>query len=293
MADFKSRELNIYSQDSSYKLKAKSDVIGGLGDVVMTLKYGIANVDGSTSGTWPIYIPAVACDYNNAPSSVSSVLYQLNQADQAEASRALAAESALQSDAKIKYDTNALAISQEVARATAVDSKHTADIASETLARQQADSQLSTSLLLETSARQAGDTALSDLIATNKNIFDIYVVSNDSEVGQVRDMINDSITRVEGKIDTERKERENEDRMLDDKVSSVQNAVIAEASRAQSVEAGLQSQISNLLSNTDAVALNSLAELVADYRLNGSGLESRIVYLEGVVAALVDRRNNV
>ena len=148
MADFKSRELNVYSQDSSYKLKAKSDVIGGLGDVVMTLKYGIANVDGSTSGTWPIYIPAVACDYNNAPSSVSSVLYQLNQADQAETSRALAAESALQLDAKIKYDTNALAISQEVARATAVDSKHTADIASETLARQQADSQFSTSLLI-------------------------------------------------------------------------------------------------------------------------------------------------
>ena len=106
-------------------------------------------------------------------------------------------------------------------------------------------------------------------------------------------MINDSITRVEGIIDTERKERENADRMLDDKVSSVQNAVTVESSRAQTVEAGLQSQISNLLSNTDAVTLNSLAELVADYRLNGSGLESRIVYLEGVVAALVDKRNNV
>ena len=101
-----------------YKLKAKSDVIGGLGDVVMTLKYGIANVDGSTSGAWPVYVANLCTDYNNAPSSVSSVLYQLNQADQAETSRALAAESALQLDAKIKYDTNALAISQEVARAT-------------------------------------------------------------------------------------------------------------------------------------------------------------------------------
>ena len=153
--------------------------------------------------------------------------------------------------------------------------------------------QESTSLLIETSARQAGDTALSDLIATNKGIYDVYVYHNDSEVITLRTYVGDSITIVDGKIDTERKERENADRMLDDKVSSVQNAVTVETKRAQSVEAGLQSQISNLLSNTDAVALNSLAELVADYRLNGSGLESRILYLEGVVAALVDKRNNV
>ena len=69
---------------------------------------------------------------------------------------------------------------------------------------------------------------------------------------------------------------------------------MVESGRAQTVEAQLQSQISSLLSNTDAVALNSLAELVADYRVNGSGVSSsvsaltdRVVFLEGVIAMLV------
>ena len=68
----------------------------------------------------------------------------------------------------------------------------------------------------------------------------------------------------------------------------------AETARAQTAESGLQTQISNLLANTDAVALNSLAELVADYRINGSGVSSsvsaltdRVAYLEGVIAMLV------
>ena len=69
---------------------------------------------------------------------------------------------------------------------------------------------------------------------------------------------------------------------------------MVESGRAQTAEAKLQSQISSLLSNTDAVALNSLAELVADYRVNGSGvsnsvsaLADRVLFLEGVIADLV------
>ena len=50
----------------------------------------------------------------------------------------------------------------------------------------------------------------------------------------------------------------------------------AEFARATGVEQSLQSQISALLSNTDAVALNSLAELVADYRENGSTVAASI-----------------
>ena len=70
-------------------------------------------------------------------------------------------------------------------------------------------------------------------------------------------------------------------------ISATQNQLMVESGRSQTVEAQLQSQISNLSSNTDSVALNSLAELVQDYRVNGSGLEGRLVFLEGVVAALV------
>ena len=69
---------------------------------------------------------------------------------------------------------------------------------------------------------------------------------------------------------------------------------MVESGRAQTAEAQLQSQISSLLSNTDSVALNSLAELVQDYRVNGMGVSSsvsaladRVLFLEGVIADLV------
>ena len=48
------------------------------------------------------------------------------------------------------------------------------------------------------------------------------------------------------------------------------SGVAGEKTRAEAAEADLQSQISNLLSNTDEVALNSLAEIVQDYTDNGA-----------------------
>ena len=66
-----------------------------------------------------------------------------------------------------------------------------------------------------------------------------------------------------------------------------------ETARAQQIENDLQQQITSLLANTDATALNSLAELVADYSANGSGVNTalqaalaRIEQLEQTVAAL-------
>ena len=52
--------------------------------------------------------------------------------------------------------------------------------------------------------------------------------------------------------------------------------LISEINRATGVEASLQTQIWALLSNTDSVALNSLAELVTDYRENGQGVASSL-----------------
>jgi hypothetical protein len=70
--------------------------------------------------------------------------------------------------------------------------------------------------------------------------------------------------------------------------SDVTGAIAAEETRATTAEAGLQSQISNVLSNTDATALNSLAEIVtefqnADSTLSGviGGHGTRLTDLEG------------
>ena len=63
---------------------------------------------------------------------------------------------------------------------------------------------------------------------------------------------------------------------LTSRVGTLEGQQIAETARATVVEQDLQSQISSLLANTDAVALNSLAELVTDYRQNGQGVADSI-----------------
>ena len=73
---------------------------------------------------------------------------------------------------------------------------------------------------------------------------------------------------------------------LDAKILVAGSTISTEQFRAMASEQMLQSQISSLLVNTDPVALNSLAELVTDYKTNGLSLQARSLYLEGVVSTL-------
>jgi len=169
------------------------------------------------------------------------------------------------------------------------------------LAREQADSYLNASLIQEAGARQAADTALSGLVATNKLAFDGYVTSNDASVEAVNQRVssehvysNQRFANLDSAIREEAISRENSHDAAMEVSYGIVRDLRAETDRSTGAEANLQSQISNLLANTDAVALNSLSELVADYRLNGSGVSSsvsaltdRVTYLEGVIAMLV------
>ena len=309
MADYKSRELNIFSADAKNKLRVTSENNAVLESDVFKFKYGLASTDGKgdVSGNMPVYIPRLCADVGGTAVYISDWLSQDRGLITAEQSRALAAESVLRSDAKTNFDTNALAISQEVTRASAADSKHSADIASEKLAREQADYQISYSVTAEISSRQAADTALSSLIAENQsyNVAQLASVVSDQE--EINADFNSTFAEVQQSIRNEEGDRKlaiqaeatarlDADALISVNISHTQNLVMVEAGRAQTVEAQLQTQISSLLSNTDAFALNSLAELVADYRTNGStvsgsvsALTDRVVFLEGVVAALVAR----
>ena len=292
MSDYKSRELNIFSAvDVRNKLRVASETSAALESEVFKFKYGLASLDGKgdVTGNMPIYIPKLAADVGGTAVYISDWLWQDRQTIAAEQARAIAAETVLRSDAKISFDTNALAISQEVARASAADSKHSSDIASETLAREQADSQLTTALALEDSARRAADTALSGLIATNKQAFDVHALTAQQAYMSFDSRITAEVSRATAAEALEAQYRVSVLNTATALNEENYERILAETARAGAAEAGLQSQISSLLSNTDAVALNSLAELVADYRVNGSGLEGRLVFLEGIVAALVAR----
>jgi len=56
----------------------------------------------------------------------------------------------------------------------------------------------------------------------------------------------------------------------------IQESLDEEIAARSAQGSSLQNQISSLLNNTDAVALNSLAELVADYKQNGEGIDGRL-----------------
>ena len=309
MSDYKSRELNIFSADAKNKLRVVSESHAVLESDVFKFKYGLASHDGKgdVTGNMPIYIPKLAADVNGTAVYISDWLWQDRQTITAEQSRALAAESVLQADTKSKYELNLAAINQEVSRASFADSKHAIDIATEILARQQADSQLTTALTLEQSARESGFTALSSLIAENQsyNVAQLASVVSDQE--EINADFNSTFAEVQQSIRNEEGDRKlaiqaeatarlDADALISVNISHTQNLVMVEAGRAQTVEAQLQAQISSLLSNTDAVALNSLAELVTDYRANGgvyqsslSALTDRMLFLEGVIADLVAR----
>jgi len=304
MTDYKNRELNLFSSDAKSKLRVTGENNSALGSDVFKFVHGMAEGKsgaGEVSGNMPVYIPKLAADVGGTAVYISDWLWQDRQTIAAEQSRAIAAESVLRTDTKTKYESNLALINQEVSRATFADTKHSQDIATESLARQQGDSQLTTALSLEQNAREAGDGALSYLISENKSAYDAYVVSNDAAVASLSSDVSTGFANVDQTFRDDRWAASQVNIALESKINinisniaATQNMVMVESGRAQTVETQLQSQISSLLSNTDAVALNSLAELVADYRVNGTGvsasvsaLTDRVVFLEGIIASLV------
>lgn len=304
MLSYKSKELNIFSSDENYKLRIAEEKVPVLGANVVKIAYGMPDGksgSGTVSGFQAVYIPLIATDINDMPQYIGDAILNLRNGLMAEAQIARSTESKNAVDAKLASDANASAIATEVSRASFADSKHSADIASEILSREQADNQFNTALALEASARSAGDSALSSLISTNKGIFDSYVTSNDSAVEAVNIRVSQNhvyyqqrFANLDSALSNEAQARQSVLATTVELNEENYERILAETGRAQTSESGLQSQISNLLANTDSVALNSLAELVADYRINGNSvsanvnaLEARVVFLEGVIAQLV------
>lgn len=304
MNSYKSKELNIFSSDENYKLRIAEEKVPVLGSNVAKIAYGMPDGksgSGTVSGYQAVYIPLIATDINDMPQYIGGAILNLRNSVMAEASTARAAESKIASDAKSASDANASAIAAEASRATSADSKHSTDIADEKLARQQDVFNLSNDILNETKGRASADGALGNAIFSNKALFDSYVTSNDSAVEAVHIRIseyhvnyNQRFANSDSTIRNNKIELEERLDTAESNITSTQASVMDESGRAQIAEAGLQTQISNLLANTDSVALNSLAELCADYRVNSSGisanvsaLEARVVFLEGVISQLV------
>ena len=282
MSDFKSYELNVYSQDG-YKLRAVSEQL--LGGPAFKLQYGIPNGEG-VQGSWPVYAPNLAVDIGNAPESVGTAIYQLRQSVASEIQRASSAEASNLVTATQNHEADLSAITAEIARATFFDNKMSTDLATEVLSRQGDVFTLTNSVASEGSSRSAGDSALSSALSVLNATVNSNKTSSDSAFVEAR-VRDDSETAQRMAADaSETQARVASFSELDAKILVAGSSISTEQFRAMASEQMLQSQISSLLVNTDPVALNSLAELVTDYKTNGLSLQARILYLESVVSTL-------
>ena len=189
-----------------------------------------------------------------------------------EKGRAISAESALATDLAQEVQDRASAatglgnrIDNEVTARTSADGVNAAAIIA-------AEGKVSA----EATAARAAELVNADAITAEASTAREAEVANDARITAVRSYL---MQRTD---------------ILYTHVNTINDVTIpAEATRALAAEADLQSQISNLLANTDGVALNSLAELVADYGLNGTTVTgslnaavARITQLESTIAAL-------
>lgn len=211
-------------------------------------------------------------------------------------------------------DTKTDLQSEAMARMTQ-DMKLTTDIQTEKTRAEGVESYLTATVSQETADRISQDTALDLKISNNFSSLTASDVIHTTAIATVNSRLDSEIkTRgdlftaeyavrsaadntLEGKInDLKTLEATHYlylDQRIDGEKKSREDADVSILSSMTSIQTSLQNQISSILQNTDAVALNSLAELVADYTSQGQGyvatinaLTARVVSLEQMVATL-------
>lgn len=131
-------------------------------------------------------------------------------------------------------------LDEEITRAEAAESKLSQDIFTEQIRAEAAESKISQDIFTETELREQADQNLQDNIDNLSNsVFDA----------------------------------------LDQEALDRQVAISAEQIRAEAAEAGLQSQINNILSNVDPEALDSLTEIVEAFQSADFNLQEAILAL--------------
>jgi hypothetical protein len=282
----KSKALNVYNADESKSARIEI-ATGSAGEELV-----IAHDD----GLLPVYIPgplivldgavkvnvaqklashstSLATDKAAATTARSAISTALT----AEASRAAAAEFGLTTNLDL-----------EIARAKLSEGFNTSAIAAETAARVTAVQSVSTGLASELNARAAADTIHTESIGSNASAIATQgeaIVDLQDQISANLQAAEEGVTLAITRLDSEVSRAEGAERQLFDRIGFEEVAradalgileadgarnLDAERVRAEGAEAGLQAQISSILSNTDAVALNSLAELVTEFSANGN-----------------------
>ncbi len=280
LSDTKSRELTLH-RDDGYKFRIEKVV----GNDDLGPCFSLKTTSSSGAGDWGIYIPGLKVDTMYGVRMVGSLLgtheyklISLDQNAQAETSRAVAAETKLQQN-----------VDSETASRVATDNYHTAQIAQEISDRQTGDFQLDIKLNSEVSRALASELVLTNNVAGVSAGLASEVAERKSEVVRVDARILQEIQTRGDSVYNEAVLREAADVKLGARCDGLVAGAAAEVATRVSEVARLDGRLDFITHNTDGAALDSLTEIVAQFSQNGQGFASRLAWLEGVVADLVNK----
>ncbi len=282
---YRAHVLNLYDNDDLNHFS----IAPGLGSVVMEHK----NINDNTA--YPIEFPVLTTGDIN----VADKMFDNEQKVLDEQVRAQDAETLLQASVdsnRADFEAADIVLTDdlaaEVLRSTTRDNTTDANVAAETLNRQNADNVLQSNIDSEVARAQGAETAVSTALSD-------YQIANDVK-------LDDDIAALASY-------QSSNDLKLDNHVANYDAYVLSNDARSTQIEAdaaqsntdnsqavsdeeaariaaidNLQTQINNLIANTDATALNSLAEIVADYQNIDSAVISRLDSIEATLQELVE-----
>jgi hypothetical protein len=278
--DYKSHELNLYSDDNKCHLFFKDGQMNpqwapgfGQGQKFQYVRYTQVDDGGYMH---PIVVAGLHyLDTNGFVSGVGWSFYEVKNSitDEAKArndadikiagdlqTEVKARQDAIDAEAKARSETDQSIISTVVS----INTMHTdnfnllgAQIVSENKARVAAVS-------AEAKAREDADANLLTAIQTVEADSKTRDSALDVKLSQEKSRAEGAEASLSNRIDTEITDRKSDISRLDGRIDFITN-------------------------NADGAAIDSLAEIVSQFNLNGATLASRLTYLEGVVASLVNK----
>jgi hypothetical protein len=291
MFSYKSHELNLFSNDDNHKFKIKDNKGNASGFGANQNCAYISYSDVATgNSSHPIVIDALHYNFGG-PVGVAWKFSVVDIAMSDEVARASGVEAVLRSDVDEHYTEMSTAVYDEAVRATNVELGINNALASEISTRQTEIYNANAAITAEASTSRAAELIHNNAIAQlNLDVPAEAKLARSAELKLTQNLAAEIKTRGDAGVAEALVRADADSKMAADiaNLSSGSTAAIQfEKSRAETEESKLQSQISSLLANTDAVALNSLAELVSDYSQNNTTIQARVTYLEGVIAELV------
>ena len=299
---YKSSAINLYAKDESGSRLKLYDASGDgkFTSVVknFTLAFSAAGESGA-SNNHVVHIPQVHTLVSGYPMGVGWALGDLRSSRDTLVSGL--AQEIVDRDAAILVEKN---------RALGVEAQLQTDLNAEVNRSTQADTNFAVSLAQEVSDRKAGDSTNANNLTFEVNravAAEGVIQSNlDAEVAraQAAEVVNanaiaaeqkrasDEEVRIEAKLDGIKAADEQRFGAIELSVSDLESKHVNELAQEVNDRTiafnNLQSQINNVLSNSDPASLDSLSEIVAKFNADGSTYASRLNTIEAQLQYLLD-----